>query len=590
MVLDGAASPPLATSKKRISVSLPTTSSKMQLRQYELSYDIPEIPSGSKNKEPIALPSLSGSSQTRYLDSSLLSGQSIRRKAPKPSPEAKGLEARGWQAWLSELFPGYVKDGFAPRHEQLWGWAWEVQPGSTPPPFVAIWARGGAKSTSAEMVCAAWGARGARRYALYISETQEQADDHVQNIAALLEGATVERYYPAMAERMVGKYGNSKGWRVSRLRTASGFTVDAVGLDTAARGVKLEDARPDAMVFDDIDGELDTDAATEKKITVITKKLLPAGSRDLAVLVVQNLVLPNGVVARLARPMSDKGAATFLADRIISGPHPALLNPTFEQREDGKFYLTSGEATWQGQDLAACQRMLARMGLSAFLSECQHEVDEPEGGKFSHLHFRRCKWSEVPDLVRIVVWCDPAVTNTDKSDAHGIQADGLAYDDTIYRLYSWEARTTPRDVLRRALLKAHELRAGSVGVETDQGGDTWESVYREAWRDLVEDPGVPEIDASTAMPQFRSAKAGQGHGPKEHRGDVQLAEYERGRFIHVDGTHTILERALRRFPVKKPYDLVDAGYWSMADLLGLLEEETEEYAEYDDWQPIGAVY
>jgi hypothetical protein len=46
-----------------------------------------------------------------------------------------------------------------------------------------------------------------------------------------------------------------------------------------------------------------------------------------------------------------------------------------------------------------------------------------------------------------------------------------------------------------------------------------------------------------------------------------LADYERpGRIIHVRGTHEILERALRRFPRTKPFDLVDGAYWSWRDL------------------------
>jgi hypothetical protein len=46
------------------------------------------------------------------------------------------------------------------------------------------------------------------------------------------------------------------------------------------------------MIFDDIDGELDTIETTDKKETIITKKLLPAGAKDCAILFVQNLSSP----------------------------------------------------------------------------------------------------------------------------------------------------------------------------------------------------------------------------------------------------------------------------------------------------------
>jgi hypothetical protein len=279
-----------------------------------------------------------------------------------------------------------------------------------------------------------------------------------------------------------------------------------------------------------------------------------------AVLAVQNLVHPEGVFARLAGTAKEK--ADFLVNRIVSGPHPAIEQMTYEQR-DGKTVITGGTPTWPAMDLAACQTEMDEMGLTAYLAEKQNKVEAPAGGMFDHLTFRRCEWSAVPDLTRIVVWVDPAVTNTDDSDSQGVQADGIAPDGTIYRLWSWEGRTSPLNALQRALRKAVELKAECVGVETDQGGDTWESTFDSAWRSLIE---AEEIPAGTRRPTFKQAKAGAGHGPKAHRASLMLADYEKGRFWHVVGTHDVLERGLRRFPKSKPFDLVDAAYWAWHDL------------------------
>lgn len=466
------------------------------------------------------------------------------------------LEA-GWRTWLATVFPTYVDRGFAPYHEHYWAWVWGIAADEIPQPFVAIWPRGAGKSTSAEMACAMLAARKTRNYALYICETQEQADDHVSNVASLFESDAFAECYPDVSSRMVGKFGNPKGWRRNRVRTASGFTLDAIGLDTAARGVKLEDDRPDLLILDDIDGKLDSTATTAKKITTITHTLIPAGSDDAAVLAVQNLVIPDGVFSQLA-----DGRADFLADRHVSGPHPAIEGLTYEQR-DGKTVITGGTPTWpEGMGLDVCQADLDKIGITAFKAEKQHDVEPPAGGMFDHLVFRHCRWGEVPDLLRTVVWVDPAVTNTDNSDSMGIQADGLADDGTVYRLYSWEARTTPQDAIQRAIRKAVELGADSVGVETDQGGDTWESVYELAAERLV---AAGEF-AADQIPRFASEKAGAGHGPKTQRAAQMLAAYERGEIVHVVGTHETLERALRRFPASKPFDLVDAAFWSWHDL------------------------
>src|SRR5690554_6819177 len=170
-----------------------------------------------------------------------------------PRQRARRAASDRWEKWLASLFPNYVYAPFADRHRALWEWVWAIEAGVRPRPFVAVWPRGGAKSTSAELATVAVGARRRRRYTWYISETQDQADKHVETIAALLESPKVAHYYPEMAERKIGKYGNSRGWRRQRLRTASGFTIDALGLDRASRGAKVEEQRPDLMIFDDID-------------------------------------------------------------------------------------------------------------------------------------------------------------------------------------------------------------------------------------------------------------------------------------------------------------------------------------------------
>jgi hypothetical protein len=314
------------------------------------------------------------------------------------------------EVWLRAMFPGYVRD-FAEHHKELWQWVWGIEKGKPVHSFVAIWPRGGAKSTSAELACVALAARRARRYGLYISMTQQQADDHVQNVASMLESDSVARAYPDLGNRLIGKFGNPRGWRRNRLRTESGFTIDAIGLDTASRGVKLESQRPDFMVIDDVDSEVDSVAAVEKKIKVLTKKLLPSGSSDLAVLAVQNLVHPNSIFARLA-----DGRADFLADRKVSGPFPAVRGLTYEKRDmpSGitRYVVTGGQPIWTGQDLQACQQMIDRDGLHAFLTECQQEVSAVQPGAI----FR--EWDEA---IHVITWTEfSTLYGDDARDYYGI--------------------------------------------------------------------------------------------------------------------------------------------------------------------------
>lgn len=311
--------------------------------------------------------------------------------------------------------------------------------------------------------------------------------------------------------------------------------------------------------FDDIDGELDTDERVEKKIKTITRKLLPAGAQDCAILMVQNLVHENSIFARLA-----DGRADFLRDRIVSGPIPAIWDLEYEELE-GKFVITGGKPSWpEGFPIDSCQLLMNDIGLSAFLAECQHETKPPEGDIFNHIAFTRVEHAHVPRLQRAVVWVDPAVTSSDSSDSMGIQCDGLGVDGKIYRLFSWENRSTPYRAIRLAVEKALEFGADTVGVETNQGGDLWRVVYDQACEDIRVETG----DRYMKMPRYRQEKATADLGPKITRAERMLVDYERGLFVHVEGTHHTLEMALRRFPKVKPFDLVDAAYWSWAFLAG----------------------
>ncbi len=486
-----------------------------------------------------------------------LEARAAAKRAEVAVVHAAPLEAQGWAHWLAELFPRMVTADFAPHHVAFWEWCWAIERGTRPDPFCGIWPRGGGKSSSAEAACVALGARRRRKYGIVISGTQDQADDRVGNVAAMLESAGVESWYPAMAQRAVGKYGSSKGWRRNRLRTQAGFTLDAIGLDTAARGAKIDEDRPDLLVIDDIDDEADTARTTESKIATLTRGLVPAGSADVAILAIQNLVHPDSVFARLA-----DGRADFLARRILSGPVPALVDMAVDHDATAnRWTIVGGEPTWSGQDVAACQAQVDDWGITAFRAEAQHDVAAPQGGMYNHVAWDHAAWDDVPwDLIlRTVVWVDPAVTKTDSSDACAIQVDAIDTADIIWRLYSWEQRATPQEAMAKALEVAAWLGADSVGVETDQGGDTWLSVYREA-----------AARTGVDLP-FRSAKAGEGHGSKVARSARMLADYERpGRsIVHVvgpTGSHATLERALERFPRSKPYDLVDAAYWAFWDL------------------------
>lgn len=466
--------------------------------------------------------------------------------------------------WLQALFPRTYTQPLAEFHHEFWKRIWAMRPATSATDFY-IWPRGFSKTTNAERAVIALAAHGFK-YILYVKETQDRADDAVTNIAAVLESPEVERYYPLLSQRQVGKFGNSKGWRRDRVRTASGVVVDAAGLDVSIRGLLLEGSRPDVIILDDLDGKHDTLRTTERKIKTITSDIIPAGAPNRVVIGLQNIINPHGIFTRLA-DLDPEHPADFLMDRFVSGPWPAVRGLEYTQdgvNEHGRpiYRIIAGESTWpEARPLPMLEAELNQMGPTQFVEEKQNEVGTLLGELYKGFDLKPVPRPPVEAFVDVVVVCDPAVTANDDSDSNGIRAGGRLPDGTRVGLYAWEGRDTVDGMLTRALLKAVGLAASRVVLETNQGGDTWVTAYNATWRQLVESAEYPHITEHTPKPRMKQVKASVATGGKRERWQITLGSRERGEFVEATGTHDVIFAALKRLPEHKPYDLADANYW-----------------------------
>lgn len=323
-------------------------------------------------------------------------------------PESSGLEALAWRPFLERYFPHYVTAPFAERHVRFWEWISALRPGRKPRHRIEVWGRGGGKSSTIELGAAYLGGqpRPVRHFVLYVSETQEQANRHVQAVAGMLERVGVPR--------AVNQYGHSKSWTQTTIRAANGFNMMAFGLDAGMRGIRLEEFRPDLIVMDDIDGRHDTEATVEKKIDILTETVLPAGSVDCAVIIVQNKIHKDSIVSQLC-----DGRAEFLLDRDPPAIEPAVIGLEYEleTRPDGthRYHITDGTATWAGQDLDTCEQQLNEWGPVAFEREAQHRVDVVGNPPFRREMFRDVLPGE--HYTSIIQAWDTAFKTNPKNDA-----------------------------------------------------------------------------------------------------------------------------------------------------------------------------
>lgn len=451
------------------------------------------------------------------------------------------LAGEDWPTWLSAILPAYCAYPMAGHHEAFWDWLWAIEPSVRPEAFVGIWPRGGAKSTSAEAGCVALGARGKRRYGLYVCDTQDRADDHVGNVASMLESERVEIFYPDLAQRRVGKHGNSRGWRRNRLWTAAGFVIDAIGLDTAARGVKLEDQRPDFVIIDDVDGLHDTPAATAKKIETLTQAIIPAGAEDLAIVAIQNLVLGTGIFAQLA-----DGTADFLRRRITSGPVPAIEDMVTEIT-DGYEVIVGGRATWPGQSIERCNEQVNDMGMRAFRRESQHEVGDAPGALWARDQVATSRVTDAPELDLCLVAVDPSGGHGKGHDDQGIVAVGRGVDGHGYVLEDATCSLSPMGWGKQAVRLAVDLAADRIVLEDNYGGEMTANTVRVAADALVAE-GVVEAARFggqsalvTQKPTGRLSKAERAKPVSALYGEKERPETWPAARVHHVGVHGGLE-------------------------------------------------
>lgn len=399
-----------------------------------------------------------------------------------------------WRAWLAYLFPEQTTSGFAPHHVDFWEWGWSIRLDQPARDRVEIWARGGAKSMSVELLVAALAARRRRHYALYVCGTQEQADDHVANIAGTLESERYGELYPECGEPAVGKFGNPKGWRRQRLSTASGFTIDAVGLDTAMRGVRIDADRPDLIIGDDIDDGTDSPKVTQRKVDRLTRSLLPTGAEHAIALFVQNLVLDSGVFARIAGIVPEAQENRPLAGAHVSGPIPAIHDLELTQAPDPEsgdlqWKIIGGRPTWEGQGLERAQRQLLQWTKTAFLIEAQHEVQLRSGGIFrawewmEERHVPRA-WEAGLPTRRFRMWDTAGTEFTGDNDPDWTVGVLLAYDPRSKRycvehVARWRHGSGTTKTLARQIalgdVEKHGYEGVLFGIEEEPGwhGRDW---------------------------------------------------------------------------------------------------------------------
>lgn len=187
-------------------------------------------------------------------------------------------------------------------------------------------------------------------------------------------------------------------------------------------------------------------------------------------------------------------------------------------------------------------------------------LEDVQGALWTLSLIDQARVKTAPDLVRLCIAIDPAVTSDPDSDETGIMAGGRDSKGEIYIMEDLSGIFTPLVWAGRSIDAYHRLRADRVIGEANNGGDLIETV-------------IHQIDRNVS---YKKVYASRG---KTTRAEPVVALYEQRRVHHV-GALPKLEDQMTTWSAKdgeRSPDRVDALVWLVTDLME------------DTWDSDGAV-
>tara|TARA_Y100001937_G_scaffold40961_1_gene58141 strand:- start:2420 stop:3556 length:1137 start_codon:yes stop_codon:yes gene_type:complete len=236
---------------------------------------------------------------------------------------------------------------------------------------------------------------------------------------------------------------------------------------------------------------------------------------------------------------------------ITTTPKPTDLIRNLLERDD--VHITRGStfdnaANLAPSALAALEERYAgtTLGRQELYAEL---VEDVEGALFNRVDIEQTRVAEghLPEMIRVVVGVDPAVTNNAHSDETGIIVAGRGIDERLYVIDDVSQKNTPDGWMREAVRAYYKHQADRIVVEVNNGGDLVSNLLNTI------DKHVP----------LRSVRATRG---KMIRAEPIAALYEQKKVSHC-GIFAKLEEQMCFYSGDgKSPDRLDALVWALTEL------------------------
>ena len=240
---------------------------------------------------------------------------------------------------------------------------------------------------------------------------------------------------------------------------------------------------------------------------------------------------------------------------ITTTPRPTPIIKELMKRAEDDVYVTQGSTFENKENLAqsALKQFVDRYeGTRLGRQELYAEIlDDFEGALWNYTMLEDCRVTKehLPEMTKIIVSIDPAVTANANSDETGIIVSALGEDERYYILEDKTGKYSPDEWGRVAIELFYRYNANMIVAEVNNGGDLVERLLRSIERNIP----------------YKSVHATRG---KMVRAEPISALYEQGRVYHL-GTFPKLEEQMCSFTGDNKGaspDRLDALVWGLTEL------------------------
>lgn len=238
--------------------------------------------------------------------------------------------------------------------------------------------------------------------------SQEKANEAIQNIKSEVENN----------ELIFEDFGSITGktWKEKFLTFSNGTAIKGFGADSAVRGARYNQYRPDLIICDDVlkDQNARTPAQRNKVYNWFLRAVLPLG-QDIFTIIVNTVFHNDDLPSRLLK-------------RIAAGELKNWIGLRFQA------FKPDGSSLWQ--EYWTVEKLLEKkreLGSAAFSTEYMNEPISDEERIFKPEWFKRYDTVQVQEL-KIFMGVDPSAG---KHDQFAIFTIGVAPDGFIYELDEW---------------------------------------------------------------------------------------------------------------------------------------------------------